>query len=324
MNGKPRSLTPVPGYRHPSASAWQAGCGCEACKAYRRRKNKLRQMYGSSRVDAAPVILKVERLVAEGYSRQAIAAAAGLSNRTLHGNTLTSRKTLWKTTATPLMKLTREDIIRKSPPTSLVPVIGASRRLQAIMRMGWRMRDIAATAAEYHMVNAVRTADPGTRITAGNFLRIVEMFDRFAMEPGQCRGNATKAKGYGYAPPLAWNDIDDPRAEPDTGDPDDLRAWRGRRMRALYDQGLSDEAIGDRLGYSRDTVRHWRLQTGLSPSSNRGATRTPLGEEGDNRYKLWLNGNPDQDIAQLIGRHVDVIRRWRKKHGLLSVGRKAS
>lgn len=318
-----RSLTPILGYRHPSASAWQAGCGCEQCKAYRRRKAKLRKMYGSSKVDAKPVIQKVEQLAAEGYSRQAIATAAGISPRSLFQATLTARQTVWRRTHDALMDLTRADIIRNSTPTSMVPAVGASRRLQALMRMGWRMKDIAADSTEIHMINKVRTTDPGARIMVRNFLRIAAMYDRFAMEEGPCKINRTKAEKFGYAPPLGWDDstIDDPNARPDTtGMPQVSRDHpRHQQILALHGQGLSDRKIAAAIGVTGDAVRYWRLRIGLTP--NTPGRSIALGDEPDDRYRLWQDGHSDQQIADKTGKHPDLIRKWRRRHGLEAAGR---
>lgn len=257
MNGTPRSLTPIPGYPHPSAAAWNAGCGCEPCKRHRRRKAKLRAIYGSSKVDATPARDRVNQLAAEGFSRQAIAAAAGISRRTVVAHTLDSRRQLGRRTSNAILGLARADIARKSEPTNLLPAIGAARRLQALMRMGWRMSDLAADRTEYHLINKVRT-NPEHRISAQSWLRIAEMYAQREMIPGPHQGNATKAAKYGYAPPLAWDDIDDPTEQPNlTGES------AGGRM-DLYLSGLSDSAIAREENVTVDAIRVWRKRNGLA------------------------------------------------------------
>ena len=302
-----RSLIPVPGYRHPSASAWQAGCGCEPCKTYRRRKSKLRKMYGSSKVPAGPARAWVEQLVAEGYSRQAIAAAANVADRTISSTTLAKRVVMDRRVSAALLNLTRHDIATNSLPVSLIPAIGAARRLQALMWMGWRMVDLAANRTEYHMINAVRTG-PDKRIMASNWLRIAEMYDRHAMTPGPHKGNRTKAIRRGYAPPLAWDDIDDPHAAPIIDPPTehDLRM-------EMYRQGASDRTIAHEFGVSSDSVRTWRRRHGLPAQTY---VPVPLGDEGDDRYALWQQGMTDTQITEAMGLSKDVIRRWRIKNGL--------
>lgn len=264
MTRKRRSLVPIDGYKHPSASAWSAGCGCEKCKTLRRRKAKLCKIYGSSKVPAGPVIAKVEQLVSEGYSRQAIAAAAGISSRTIFQATLVKRRTVWRTTSDPILALTRADVVRNSTPVSLVPAVGAARRLQALMRMGWRMSDMAANATEYHLINKVRTA-PYLRIQAANFLRIQEMYDRLSMKVGPSNQNRTKAARFGYAPPLAWDEdtIDDPDADPDLGGP-----ALTRRMR-LHMRGYTDKELARDNHVGIADIVDWRRRHGLAENQPR-------------------------------------------------------
>jgi DNA-binding CsgD family transcriptional regulator len=202
----------------------------------------------------------VSQLVAEGFSRQAIAAAAGISARTIVASVLETRKQLGRRTSDAILGLTRADIARKTDPTSLLPAIGAARRLQALMRMGWRMSDLAADKTEYHLINKVRTA-PDHRIKAQSWLRIAEMYAQREMTPGPHKGNATKGKRFDYAPPLAWDDIDDPTATPNF-DGDEANAGR----LALYLTGLSDIQIAVEEKVSRDAIRVWRKRNGLEPN----------------------------------------------------------
>ena len=51
------------------------------------------------------------------------------------------------------------------------------------------------------------------------------------------------------------------------------KKYNTAEMRHLYDQGLSDVAIGKAIGISYETVRQWRKKEGLSPNFTRPNTR---------------------------------------------------
>ena len=54
---------------------------------------------------------------------------------------------------------------------------------------------------------------------------------------------------------------------------DTVKKYNKAEMRHLYDQGLSDVAIGKAIGISYETVRQWRKKEGLSPNFTRPNTR---------------------------------------------------
>lgn len=72
-----------------STSGYAAGCRCDACRKasvdYNRARRR-RLAYGelSKKVDAEPVRMRIEKLVAMGYSRAEIARASGLGTTTIY------------------------------------------------------------------------------------------------------------------------------------------------------------------------------------------------------------------------------------------------
>jgi len=210
------------------------------------------------------VVDRIEGLVAEGFSRMAIADAAGISRRNLVQGLFVGRKRLRKSTADALMGLTRADIIRKTAPVALIPCVGASRRLQALMRMGWRMQDIAETRADYYRINSIRTQRHG-RVTAESHLYVADLYDKYSMREGPSKTNRTKAAKYGYAPPLAWDDIDDPNATPQTGHDPSRAKWREgfttasaafiARVETLIDQGYTVPQVCAETGCTIQAIR---------------------------------------------------------------------
>lgn len=106
-----------------------------------------------------------------------------------------------------------------------IPALGYQRRIQALARMGWSFQDIADEAGWGHR-NRVRYIVVGQKGKPTRYLErataktIGEVFERLCMKvpDGPYAGRTrTWAASKGWAPPLAWDDIDDPDARPRGG-----------------------------------------------------------------------------------------------------------
>jgi hypothetical protein len=108
-----------------------------------------------------------------------------------------------------------------------VPAIGAQRRLQALMRLGWSSHRIAKEAGLPHRNHVWRIINGQKGRPTGWIRRdtdawVREVYDRLSMKiPTGHYVNRTRAyaERAGWAPPLAWDEgaIDDPDARPHTG-----------------------------------------------------------------------------------------------------------
>lgn len=92
---------------------------------------------------------------------------------------------------------------------------GSRRRVQALSWMGWPAHEIARRVG-----CPPRTLPtlilPGRRISYRLAARISQVYEELCMTPGPSNGAAGKARGMGFAPPLAWDagTIDDPDKGP--------------------------------------------------------------------------------------------------------------
>lgn len=123
-------------------------------------------------------------------------------------------------------KLYARQYIARGPMT--IPAIGTQRRIQALQAIGWRITDIAdalglaTTRGVCAPLWQLMKRDHVRRSTAE---RIANLYDRWCMTPGPAANrNRAMAVRRGWAPPLAWNDIDDPDELPRG-----LRATRPRK-----------------------------------------------------------------------------------------------
>lgn len=93
---------------------------------------------------------------------------------------------------------------------------GTRRRIQALIRMGWRYRDmdlwLSNDGATTHNLNRADTRV----VHVDTARRVTEMYDALAMRTGPSARNRKLAEKWGWQGPLAWDDdtIDDPAARP--------------------------------------------------------------------------------------------------------------
>lgn len=154
-------------------------------------------------------------------------------------------------------RTTRDKFLAAGPAPHWTPV-GIQRRLMALGRLGWSMRAIANTSGldvdglkrlwkrDAHFVRA--------DVAAG----VLDVYDRLSMQPPPDGASATRARREaaerGWAPPLAWEDIDDKDEQP-AGTYEG--ADRETMVRDLVDQGENGTQIARRLGIKLDSLEQW-------------------------------------------------------------------
>lgn len=95
----------------------------------------------------------------------------------------------------------------------LLPAIGTQRRIRALMRLGWTAADLAEHlgCVPEHVRNIIRNRASVRPETAA---QIDAVFRKLCMTPGPSSITMQRAERKGWAPPLAWDDIDDPNETP--------------------------------------------------------------------------------------------------------------
>lgn len=94
-----------------------------------------------------------------------------------------------------------------------VPMFRASRRIQALQRMGWPVSLIAEKAG-LASPRSLYSLQRRKRMHLTTFSRLEEVYERLAMVPGPSDIARGVARARGFPPPLAWVDIDDPTETP--------------------------------------------------------------------------------------------------------------
>jgi len=151
-----------------------------------------------------------------------------------------------------------------------VPPHGAVRRLQALQRLGWSMPAIArVTGIDHRVLYAVGRRH--TAVLRSTHDAIAAAYEQLSMRlPPETTRNERisavrarrRAERLGYPPPLAWDDIDDPDAQPSG-----IRSLTPTRAEILADLDDAEATITQAcatLGLSRDTLEKWCERHDLS------------------------------------------------------------
>lgn len=152
-----------------------------------------------------------------GMSIRGIAEAAGVAADVVSQLNRGICQGMKVTTERRILAVKAADIYNRPNSRGSVPNVGAHRRIQALMVMGWRHQDLTPRLGfDSGNVNH----QTGGWISQRKHQAIKDLYDRLwntrGPAPATSLGRVAKA---GYAPPLAWDDdsIDDPNATPDLG-----------------------------------------------------------------------------------------------------------
>jgi hypothetical protein len=212
-----------------------------------------------SRVDKAPVAAHVRMLLDAHWTKDQIAAAGGVSRKTvwniLHGE----RPTVQIGTARSLLTLRPDRRIG-----GMLPALGAMRRLHALAAMGWPL----AWSAEQVGISytAARDISSGRTKAVQDFHhRAIDLlYRKHAMQLGPSAMARAVARSKQWPTAAAWDDIDDPRCEPDFGAQSPpsriaIAAHRLDEITFLVDFNVAEHEIAERLGmcpqYVHDVIR---------------------------------------------------------------------
>ena len=203
------------------------GCRCDHCRHSRkmerqRRRNRL-IAYGCAdeirgeRVPAGPVRDHLLALLGQGVGLERIADAAAVPRSLCldlrfgrRGKRAASKnatvQSVRREYAAQLLALDIDDIER-----ALVDSVGTSRRLQALVAIGWTETQLAERMGMYVGNFWALLCGMRQRVTSDNASRAAEIFSKLWNQPqaGHYADNARRiAARRGWQPPLAWDDID--------------------------------------------------------------------------------------------------------------------
>jgi hypothetical protein len=144
-----------------------------------------------------------------------------------------------------------------------VPAYRIQRRVEALQALGWPLRKIAAEAGvtHNHMTDLRKFAWRSTfEAIDGAYRRLSMTFppETTAGEKSGVVRTRNHARRNGYAPPLAWDDIDDPDETPAEAYSPRGRAVKPRPVDdVVVDRILSGRVVPSTNAERREVVRRW-------------------------------------------------------------------
>lgn len=235
------------------------GCPCRPCrKAHNAYKKRLRYLTSTGRsvtVDATESAEHLRMLLAAGNGWDETAAALNMSTSTLSYLVTGRQERIGRARAEQILALQPDPI-----PNASVDALGSTRRVQALIALGHRFRDIAhGTGLEKTVICDL--ANQRLRTIRRSTAEAVDHgYQQLRQKPGSFTRSLNRARREGWPTPTEWaGDIDDPDVDPATWIRDD----NGRRRSAdLVEDaefiqattGVSIELAAERLGVPRNTL----------------------------------------------------------------------
>lgn len=254
-------------------------CRCVDCKAasaaYARERYRL-QAYGRWQpfIDAEPIRLHVLNL-RKYISYDAIAALAQVSARTVdlliygQGGSPSSAR-IRTETAKKLLAVTID--LDELADETRINVAGSRRRLQSLMLRGWSMPLVAERCGvpRWQLDNILNKATV-LRAFQARAIRDVTalLFDQDPPRTNRSERHTAsvvrnRARRRGWVPLAAWDDIDDPDAEPDLGTKVSRAQAVTEDAEFLARQGFTPDQVAERLQISRGYLQTARARAAAS------------------------------------------------------------
>lgn len=315
MTAKP--LPPHGTYARANGSHGRRGpCNCEPCRPVRlrvRKRNKVNRELGRpSRVPAGPAAAHLKALN-DTMTWPQIGALAGCDFGNLreiaNGHV-------------PIILLSTHDkilAVQLQPPApgKTIDAVGTTRRVQALRALGYSPAFIAKAFgfSETHVRQLSRGDQPTVRHRIA--VKVAKVFAELAATPAPRSTSATMSRNYatahGWAPPGAWDDIDDPNAIPEwTGHCGTDRGWWKHTVDAIPACPRCETAHAAWLAERRDlpaAERFRQLSLAKAAASQRGANLAH-----DARELMRVSGLSREQAAARLGVHKTYVDQAMKAH----------
>ncbi|MDZ4235711.1 MAG: hypothetical protein U1C73_18555 [Dietzia sp.] len=164
-------------------------------------------------------------LLDAGMHRNQISRLSGIKSDQLD-NLLRPRRDRGTEPAKRILRTTQERLLALAVPAphevwrhaadgARVDGTGTSRRLQALIAIGWTQRELSDRVGILE-TNFQQPLSGNRMVTAGFARTVAAVFDELQLTPGPSLRSKRRAERHGWAPPLAWDEdtIDDPAATP--------------------------------------------------------------------------------------------------------------
>ena len=195
---------------------------CQRAWSRRNKQWKLNASRGIHSLVDDPTALDavadhIHTLEAAGWSRRAIAAAAGISATAVSRLGNRRQAHIRRTTRDAILAIDPRTLPVKATRDALEPFVpkrGTVRRIQALLAIGWTHRHLADLTG---VKTAVVLNQPGQWVTRTTHDKLAHAYRQLAATPGPSNITRRRAAALGYLSPIHWDDIDhDPAPEANT------------------------------------------------------------------------------------------------------------
>lgn len=207
-------------------------------------------------VDEEPVRQRLMELVDAGCSWAELSVTTGKSVHTLYRIRDRRRDQVQARTAEAIFKVPFPVGFSGA---GVVDATGTHRRIRALCALGYSQRYQDSRLSANSRTVSQHLCQ--TMVTSATARRIAELYDELSGTEGPSRAAREDAKRKGWAPPLAWGDIDDPEDRPDLGDT--RRAPFPERYAELREMETNDERIAQRMGITMESLQRQLFRYGI-------------------------------------------------------------
>jgi hypothetical protein len=204
-------------------------------------------------IDRSPISADVVRAhlqpyLDEGWSARAIARAASASATAIRDLMTGRTATVQRAIAARLLRVDRTKLYDSAGPQDMVPVHGFVRRVQAMQSLGYTHRWLVENGVDPAI------GPSGVAIFAERWRRARDLYEQVWDKPGPSQRARSNAAKKGFAPPMAWDDIDDPASLPDRGALPRTQ-WDAGDVEWLLTCGETQETIARRFGINLHSLQ---------------------------------------------------------------------
>ncbi|MGW4128002.1 hypothetical protein [Amycolatopsis japonica] len=246
-------------------------CRCVPCRDSNARYENLRVLHPTDLVDAEPARQHVRLLRERGIGLRRLAELTGTPRQMLQalmsGIPHRGRGPTKRIRPDFAMRILAVDPLVAEPAPALpVPVVGARRRLQALVAIGWQLKELTRRSGLSRSTISAVLTDDHVRFSTVKAIRDLyeELWntrppeqtphEKFAV--ARAKSQATRN---GWVPPMAWDDdtIDDPDAVPEGAATD--RVNQRNKLPAADDlrfllEGESKQRVAARFGVKPSSI----------------------------------------------------------------------
>jgi len=223
---------------------------CQPCEAAAQEyhnaywHNHRRFIEGTPHVPTTRVVEHLAALRASGMGVRRISQLSGVSPSTiakLPDNRLGMRPQ------------TARRLLAVKPSTYLRALVPAQRRCQALAAIGWDARRVAERSGLRMRVISDITAGRMQQVSEPTDVAVRRTYEMLCMTPGPSQRARNWARSRGWAPPLAWDDIDRDAYPAMPDEP----VTRLEEAQWLAETGETFEAAATRLNLSREGLENY-------------------------------------------------------------------